>query len=73
MNFDLKKNQFFLHLFSESINRTMNKLIQRVSDLSELDKTFSEQKLKMNIMGKCIEYLQEISSTNHSLFSLFDR
>ncbi len=51
----------------------MNKLIQRVNYLNELDKTLNEQEIKMNIMERCLEYFKQASTTNHSLFSLFDR
>lgn len=54
----------------------MNKLIQRVTDINELDKTSNEQEIKMNIIEKCLDYLKqakENSSLTHSLFSLFDR
>ncbi|CAF2118043.1 unnamed protein product [Rotaria magnacalcarata] len=61
----------------ESINRTMNKLIQRVSDINELEKNINEHDIKMNIMERRLDYfktaLEESSSTNHSLFSLLDR
>jgi len=57
----------------ESISRTMNKLLQRVHDLSELDKKVYEHERKCNIMEQCLDYFQEIKSTNHSFFSLFDR
>ncbi|CAF5022229.1 unnamed protein product, partial [Rotaria socialis] len=61
----------------ESINRTMNKLIQRVSDINELEKNINGHDIKMNIMERRLDYfktaLEESSSTNHSLFSLLDR
>ncbi|CAF0977060.1 unnamed protein product [Rotaria sordida] len=60
----------------ESINRTMNKLIQRVNDINELEKNINEHDIKMNIMEKRLDYFKttlESSSTNHSLFSLLDR
>jgi 3-dehydroquinate dehydratase len=55
----------------------MNKLIQRVSDINELEKNINEHDIKMNIMERRLDYfktaLEESSSTNHSLFSLLDR
>ncbi|CAF1327016.1 unnamed protein product [Adineta steineri] len=60
----------------ESINRTMNKLIQRVNDINELDKNLYEHEIKLNIMDKRLDYFKtalETTSTNHSLFSLLDR
>ncbi len=51
----------------------MNKLIQRVNDLNELDGTLNEHEMKMNMIEKCIEYLKQVSSATHPLFSLFDR
>ncbi|CAF3645050.1 unnamed protein product [Rotaria socialis] len=60
----------------ESINRTMNKLIQRVNDINELEKNISEHDIKMSIMERRLDYFKtalESSSTNHSLFSLLDR
>ncbi|CAF3430378.1 unnamed protein product [Rotaria socialis] len=54
----------------ESINRTMNKLIQRVSDINELEKNINGHDIKMNIMERRLDYfktaLEESSSTNHS-------
>jgi len=41
--------------------------------LSELDKKVYEHERKCNIMEQCLDYFQEIKSTNHSFFSLFDR
>ena len=60
----------------EPINRTMNKLIQRVNTINDLEKNINEHDIKMNIMGRrldCIKTVLESSSTNHSLFSLLDR
>jgi hypothetical protein len=54
----------------------MNKLLQRVNDLNELDKHLNEQEIKMNIMEKRLDYFKtalENPSTNHSLFSLLER
>jgi hypothetical protein len=54
----------------------MNKLLQRVNDLNELDKNLNEQEIKMNIMEKRLDYFKTVlenPSTNHSLFSLLDR
>jgi len=65
-----------LCFFSESINRTINKLIQRVNDINEFDKIYNEQEIKLNIIERCLDYFKQAlnnSSTNHSLFSLFDR
>ncbi|CAF5109832.1 unnamed protein product, partial [Rotaria magnacalcarata] len=59
----------------ESINRTMNKLIQRVNDINELEKNINEYDIKMNIMERRLDYFKtalESSSTYHSLFSLLD-
>lgn len=60
-------------VFRESISRTMNKLIQRVQDFSEIEKNSHEQGIKYNLLGKCLEYFQEVKSKGHSLFSLIDR
>ncbi|CAF4011090.1 unnamed protein product, partial [Rotaria magnacalcarata] len=65
----------WIHL-GESINRTMNKLIQRVNDINELEKNINEHDIKMSIMERRLDYFKtalESSSTNHSLFSLLDR
>ena len=51
----------------------MNKLIQRVNDINELDKNVFQQETKMNMVDKCLEYMKQASSIKHSLFSLFDR
>ena len=54
----------------------MNKLIQRVQDISDLDRNLHEHEMKMNMMDKCVEYFkaaQPPSPTSHELFSLLDR
>ena len=54
----------------------MNKLVQRVNNINELEKNRNEYDVKMNIMEKRLEYFKtalESSSTNHSLFSLLNR
>ncbi|CAF2118037.1 unnamed protein product [Rotaria magnacalcarata] len=53
----------------------MNKLIQRVNDINELEKNINEYDIKMNIMERRLDYFKtalESSSTYHSLFSLLD-
>jgi hypothetical protein len=54
----------------------MNKLIQRVNDINELEKNLNDHEMKMNIMDKCLDYFKTAlnhSSTSHSLFSLLER
>jgi hypothetical protein len=54
----------------------MNKLIQRVQDISDLDLNLREHEMKMNMMDKCVDYFKaavQSSSTHHELFSLLDR
>jgi 3-dehydroquinate dehydratase len=54
----------------------MNKLIQRVNDMSELDRSFNEHEIKLNLMEKRVDYFKaaaESTSANHSLFSLLER
>lgn len=54
----------------------MNKLIQRVNDINELEKNVNEHDIKMNVMERRLDYFKsalESSSTNHSLFSLLER
>ncbi|CAF4176265.1 unnamed protein product, partial [Rotaria magnacalcarata] len=42
----------------ESINRTMNKLIQRINDINELEKNINEHDIKMNIMERRLDYFK---------------
>jgi hypothetical protein len=51
----------------------VNKLIQRVNDINELDKTLNEHEMKMNLRERCLDYFKQASSPNHSLFSLLER
>jgi hypothetical protein len=54
----------------------MNKLIQRVNDINDLEKALNDQEIKMNINERRLDYFKtalENSSINHSLFSLLDR
>ncbi|CAF4476364.1 unnamed protein product, partial [Rotaria socialis] len=47
----------------ESINRTMNKLIQRVNDINELEKNINEYDIKMNIMERRLDYFKTALET----------
>ncbi|UJR15815.1 hypothetical protein I4U23_002744 [Adineta vaga] len=60
----------------DSINRTMNKLMQRVHDINESDKTLNEYEIQMNLMEKRSDYFKaalQNTSTNHPLFTLLNR
>ncbi|CAF0981896.1 unnamed protein product [Adineta ricciae] len=63
-------------ILGDSINRTMNKLFQRVNDMNELNKTFNEHEMKICLMEKRLDYFRtavESNATSHPLFSLLDR
>ena len=54
----------------------MNKLLQRVHDISGLDQNLHDNEMKLNMMDKRLEYLKsalDSPSTDHALFSLPER
>ncbi|CAF4372045.1 unnamed protein product, partial [Rotaria magnacalcarata] len=55
-------HKMFLKYY-ESINRTMNKLIQRVNDINELEKNINEYDIKMNIMERRLDYFKTALET----------
>jgi len=58
----------------DAIQRTANKLCQRLQDLSEFDENFRKSDSKLNILTKTVEYLKNaLMSSEHEFFTIVQR